>query len=60
MGVGGGSWEWRCNLCKKVKTFKGSYTSIMAHILHEGKGIVLEYNGCARFTIDNMAIVTQP
>jgi hypothetical protein len=39
MGVGGGSWEWKCNLCKKDKTFKGSYTRVKAHILHEGKGI---------------------
>jgi hypothetical protein len=39
MGAGGGSWEWKCNLCKKDKTFKGSYTRVKAHILHEGKGI---------------------
>jgi hypothetical protein len=39
MGVDGGSWEWRCNLCKKDKTLKGSYTRVKAHILHEGKGI---------------------
>jgi hypothetical protein len=39
MGVSGGSWEWKCNLCKKDKTFKGSYTRVKAHILHEGKGI---------------------
>jgi hypothetical protein len=42
MGAGGGSWEWKCNLCKKDKTFKGSYTRVKAHILHEGKGI----DGC--------------
>jgi hypothetical protein len=23
-------------------------------------GVVLEYDGCARFTIDNITIVTQP
>jgi hypothetical protein len=39
MGAGGGSWEWKCNLCKKDRTFKGSYTRVKAHILHEGKGI---------------------
>jgi hypothetical protein len=39
MGAGGGSSEWKCNLCTKDKTFKGSYTSVKAHILHEGKGI---------------------
>jgi hypothetical protein len=39
MGVGGGSWEWRCNLCKKDRNFKGSYTRVKAHILHERKGI---------------------
>jgi hypothetical protein len=33
---GGGSCEWRCNLCKSEKTFKGSYTRVKAHILHEG------------------------
>jgi len=39
-GASGGSWEWRCNLCKKDKTFKGSYTRVKAHILHEGvKGV---------------------
>jgi hypothetical protein len=40
MGGGGGSWEWKCNLCKSEKTFKGSYTRVKAHILHEGvKGV---------------------
>jgi hypothetical protein len=39
MGVGGGSWEWKCKLCKKDKTFKGSYTRFKAHIFHEEKGI---------------------
>jgi hypothetical protein len=40
MGGGGGSWERRCNLCKIEKTFKGSYTRVKAHILHEvGKGV---------------------
>lgn len=37
---GGGSWEWRCNLCKSSKTYKGSYTRIKAHILHEGVKVV--------------------
>ena len=37
---GGGTWEWRCNLCKNSKTYKGSYTRVKAHILHEGvKGV---------------------
>ena len=35
MGGGGGSWEWRCNLCKNERAFKGSYTRVKAHILHE-------------------------
>jgi hypothetical protein len=40
MGGGGASWEWRGNLCKIKKTFKGSYTRVKAHILHEGvKGV---------------------
>jgi hypothetical protein len=39
MGVGGGSWIWKCNLFKKERTFKGSYTRVKAHILHEPKGI---------------------
>ena len=39
LGAGGGSWEWNCNLCKKDKNFKGSYTRVKAHILHEGKDI---------------------
>ena len=44
MGGGRGSWEWRCNLCKNEKSFKGSYTRVKAHILHEGvKGV----EGCA-------------
>lgn len=30
-----GTWEWKCNLCKNDKTFKGSYTRMKAHILHE-------------------------
>ena len=35
---GGGSWEWRCNLCKSQ--YKGSYPRVKAHFLHEsGKGI---------------------
>ena len=37
---GGGSWEWRCNLCNNGKIYKGSYTRVKAHILHEGaKGV---------------------
>jgi hypothetical protein len=37
---GGGSCEWRCNLCENGKTYKGSYTRVKAHILHEGvKGV---------------------
>ena len=47
MGAGGGSWEWNCNLCKKDKKFKGSYTRFKAHIFHEGRGI----EGC-RHTLD--------
>ena len=44
MGGSGGSWEWKCNLCKNEKTFKGTYTRVKAHILHEGvKGV----EGCA-------------
>lgn len=36
----GGTWECKCNLCKNDKTFKGSYTRVKAHILHEKiKGI---------------------
>jgi hypothetical protein len=35
MGGSGGSWEWVCNLCKNEKPFKGSYTRVKAHILHE-------------------------
>ena len=36
----GGTWEWKCNLCKNEKTFQGSYTRVKAHILHEEiKGI---------------------
>jgi hypothetical protein len=35
MGGSGGSWEWMCNLCKNEKAFKGSYTRVKAHILHE-------------------------
>jgi hypothetical protein len=50
MGAGGGSWEWKCNLCKKDKTFKESYTRVKAHILHEGKGI----EGCPN-TLDMQA-----
>jgi hypothetical protein len=42
MGAGGGSCEWKCNLCKKDTTFKGSYSRVKAHILHEG--MVIE--GC--------------
>jgi len=39
-----GMWKWKCNLCKNVKTFKGSYTRVKAHILNEEiKGI----NVCA-------------
>jgi hypothetical protein len=34
MDGSGGSWEWRCNLCKNKKTFKGSYTRVKTHILH--------------------------
>lgn len=35
-----GTWEWKCNLCKNEKTFKGPYTRVTAHILHkEIKGI---------------------
>lgn len=38
--VSGGTWEWKCNLCKNEKTFKGSYTIVNAHILREEiKGI---------------------
>ena len=34
--LGGGTWEWRCNLCTNGKTYKGSYSRVGAHILHEG------------------------
>ena len=35
---GGGSWEWRCNLCHLP--YKGSYPRVKAHLLHDtGKGI---------------------
>jgi len=44
MGGGGGSWEWRCNLCKNEKTFKGSYKRVKVHILHEW---VQGVEGCA-------------
>jgi hypothetical protein len=44
MGGGGGSLEWRCNLCKIEKIFKGSYTRVKAHILHER---VQGVEGCA-------------
>jgi hypothetical protein len=33
---GGGSCEWRYNLCENGQTYKGSYTRVKAHILHEG------------------------
>jgi hypothetical protein len=37
---GGGSCEWRCNLCENVKTYKDYYTRVKAHFLHEGvKGV---------------------
>jgi len=37
---GGGSREWKCNLCCNGKNYKGSYTRVKAHILHEGvKGV---------------------
>ena len=40
---GGGSWEWRCNLCKSL--YKGSYPRVKAHFLHEtGKGV----EGCPK------------
>ena len=40
---GGGSWEWRCTLCKLP--YKGSYPRIRSHFLHEtGKGI----EGCQK------------
>jgi hypothetical protein len=26
MGVGAGSWEWKCDLCKKDEAFKVTYT----------------------------------
>jgi hypothetical protein len=42
MAVGGALWEWKCNLCKKDKTFKGSYRRVKAHILHGGK----VFEGC--------------
>jgi len=35
---GGGSWEWRCNLCHLL--YKGSYPRVKAHLLHDaGKGV---------------------
>eukprot|EP00253_Pinus_taeda_P002383 PITA_02383 len=37
--AGGGSWEWRCNLCNNL--YKGSYPRVKAHLLHGGgQGIV--------------------
>ena len=40
---GGGSWEWRCNLCNN--TYKGSYPRVEAHLLHGGgQGI----SGCTK------------
>ena len=40
---GGGSWEWRCTMCKL--SYKGSYPTVKAHLLHEtGKGI----EGCQK------------
>ncbi len=42
---GGGSWEWRCNLCSN--SYKGSYPRVKAHLLHGGgHGIV----GCTKTT----------
>ena len=35
---GGGSWEWKCNLCHLL--YKGSYPRVKAHLLHDArKGI---------------------
>jgi len=46
---GGGSWEWRCNLCNN--TYKGSYPRVKAHLLHGGgQGI----SGCTK-TVDPLA-----
>ena len=40
---GGGSWEWRCTLCKSQ--YKGSYPRVRAHFLHDTrKGI----EGCPK------------
>jgi hypothetical protein len=37
---GGGSCEWRCNICEDVKTYKSFYARVKVHILHEGvKGV---------------------
>ena len=42
---GGGSWEWRCNLCNN--TYKGSYPRMKVHLLHgRGQGI----SGCTKTT----------
>jgi len=47
--VGGGSWEWRCNLCNN--SYKGSYPRVKAHLLHGGgHGI----SGCTK-TADPLA-----
>ena len=47
--AGGGSWEWRCNLCNN--TYKGSYPRVKAHLLHGGgQGI----SGCTK-TSDPLA-----
>jgi hypothetical protein len=36
--LGGGSWEWECNLCHQP--YKGSYPRVKAHLLQElGKGV---------------------
>jgi hypothetical protein len=37
---GGHSCEWKCNLCKSDKTYKGSFTRVNNYIFHEGvKGV---------------------